>query len=266
VRAAAFWALARSNDPSAAAPLRRRIRSQDDEVAITLSCLGLARLSRDEQRVEDLVVVDRIARESTRPSVRRACTFAAAALTPDFRVVRLHAQLHDADPFAAAIAAWRIGQVDSKRLREDSIEALLRLYFGPGGLVRDAAIASLVRLLDRAPSPGGVSQPPIPRQRDWETIVERWLVDHLAPTVTPLDVDALDGHLPSVLAAWQASANGTRAELHAARDSARACGQPDETGQLEPRPAKLCLEPLVRGTVELSADLATDSAAAGKKP
>jgi hypothetical protein len=65
VRAAAFWALARSNDVSAAAPLRRRIRTSDDEGPITLSCLGLARLSRDDQRVDDLVVVDRIAREST---------------------------------------------------------------------------------------------------------------------------------------------------------------------------------------------------------
>jgi thioredoxin-like negative regulator of GroEL len=253
VRAAAFWALARSNDPSAAAPLRRRIRSHDDEVPITLSCLGLARLSRDDQRVEDLVIVDRIARESTRPSVRRACTFAAAALTPDFRVVRLHPQLQDADPFVAAIAAWRIGQVDPKHLREDSIEALFRLYFGPGGLVRDAAIASLARLFDREPAPGGVSQPPLPRQRNWDTLVERWLVDHLAPDVAPLEVDALAGHLPSVLAAWQASVIGTRAELRAAREAARACGQPaDQTGEIEQQPAKLCLEPLVRGTVDLA--------------
>ncbi|HLT34861.1 MAG TPA: tetratricopeptide repeat protein, partial [Enhygromyxa sp.] len=175
VRAAAFWALARSTDTSAAEPLRQRIRDRDDEIAITLSCLGLARLSRDNQRVEDLVVIDRIARESTRLPVRRACTFAAAALTPDFRVVRLHPQLHDSDPFVAAVAAWRIGQVDPGKIADESIEALFRLYFGPGGLSRDAAIASLARLLGGDLGPGGVATPPIPRQRSWETVVERWL-------------------------------------------------------------------------------------------
>jgi hypothetical protein len=93
----------------------------------------------------------------------------------------------------------------------------------------------------------------VPRQRNWDTLVERWLVDHLAPDVTPLEVDALAGHLPSVVAAWQASVRGTRAELRAARESARACGQPaDPNDDIEAPPAKLCLEPLVRGTVDLA--------------
>lgn len=251
VRAAAFWALARSNDVRAAEPLRARIRSHEDEVAITLACLGLARLSRDQQRVDDLVVIDRIARESTRLPVRRACTFAAAALTPDFRVVRLHPQLLDADPYVAAIAAWRIGQVDRARLRDDSIEALFRVVFGPGGLPRDAAIASLVRLLGPKPTDGGVSAPPVPRQRGWDTIVERWLVSHLAPSVGTLEPSALDGHMQQVLAAWQASSGGTRAELNAARRAASPCDAPSEAGETASRPTVLCLEPLVRGTIEV---------------
>jgi predicted Zn-dependent protease len=250
VRAAAFWALARSTDASAAEPLRERIRDRDDEVAITLSCLGLARLSRDQQRVEDLVVIDRIARESTRAPVRRACTFAAAALTPDFRVIRLHPRLHDPDPFVAAIAAWRIGQVEPGKVRDDSIEALFRLYFGPGGLPRDAAIASLVRLLGSDPAPGGIARPPIPRERNWDTVVERWLVDHLAPSVAPLDAAEIDAQLPQVLAAWRASMSGTRAELDAAREAAQGCsGTADEPR--DETPSELCLEPLVHGSVEI---------------
>lgn len=255
VRAAAFWALARSTDPRAAAPLRERIRDRDDEVAITLSCLGLARLSRDDERVEDLVVIDRIARESTRLPVRRACTFAAAALTPDFRVVRLHPQLHDADPFVAAVAAWRIGQVDPEKIRDDSIQALFGLYFGPGGLPRDTAIASLARLLGGDVGPGGVSTPPIPRQRSWETVVERWLVDHLAPTVVPLAAEALVGHFPQVVGAWRASMEGTRAELTAATRAFGECGReskPEKAPTADAQPDSLCLEPLVRGTVHLA--------------
>ncbi len=250
VRTAAFWALARSTDARAAKPLRERIRDRDDEVAITLSCLGLARLSRDDQRVEDLVVIDRIARESTQLPVRRACTFAAAALTPDFRVVRLHPQLHDSDPFVAAVAAWRIGQVDPTKVREDSIEALFRLYFGPGGLPRDAAIASLARLLGADAGPAGVATPPVPRQRSWDTVVERWLVDHLAPSVAALDSDALADRVPQLLAAWHASMEGTRAELTAATRAVGECGQSstEVTVGADTRPHSLCLEPLVRGT------------------
>ncbi|MFO7561699.1 MAG: hypothetical protein R6X02_03560 [Enhygromyxa sp.] len=252
VRAAAFWALARSTHASAAEPLRARIRDRDDEIAITLSCLGLARLSRDDQRVEDLVVIDRIARESTRLAVRRACTFAAAALTPDFRVVRLHPQLHDSDPFVAAVAAWRIGQVEPRKIGDGSIEALFQLYFGPGGLPRDAAIASLARLLGGDLDPGGVATPPVPRQRNWETVVERWLVGHLAPSVTPLDAEALARHQPQVLGAWRSSMAGTRAELAAAQRALGPCGQdsaPEQGLDGDFEPESLCLEPLVRGTI-----------------
>ena len=250
VRAAAFWALARSTSMSAAEPLRQRIRESDNEVAITLSCLGLARLSRDDQRVEDLVIINRIARNSTTLPVRRACTFAAAALTPDFRVVRLHPQLHDEDPFVAAIAAWRIGQVEPSNVRADSIEALFRLYFGPGGLPRDTAIASLARLLGRNPGPGGVAIPPVPRQRSWETVVERWLVDHLAPPVTPLGAGELTERVTPLLDAWAASMAGTRAELSAATRALGECGKSPAERVPSPntRPESLCLEPLVDGT------------------
>jgi hypothetical protein len=252
VRAAAFWALARSSHDEAAKPLRARIRGrEDDVVGITLTCLGLARLSRDEQRVEDLVLIDRMARESTQPSVRRACTFASAALTPDYRVVRLHPQLHDSDPFVAAIAAWRIGQSEPKRLRSSSIEALFGLYFGPGGLPRDAAIASLARILGEADeATTGIRTPPIPRQRNWNTVVERWLVAHLAPTVDALEPSALEGQQEALLAAWKQSMAGTRAELEAAREAAGACGETVELAKGS-KPKRLCLQPLVDGTVEL---------------
>lgn len=252
VRAAAFWALARSSDTSAAGPLRKRIRSHDDEIAITLSCLGLARLSRDEQRVEDLVIIDRLARESTRMSVRRACTFAAAALTPDFRVVRLHPQLYDPDPFVAAIAAWRIGQVDPDKIQSASIERLFRLYFGPGGLPRDAAIAALAGQLGQD-HPRGIATPPQPRQRGWDTVIERWLVDHIAPTIEPLAPADLAPHRDQLAAAWQASMAGTRAELSAAQRAAGSCTDPsdDDPPAANEQPEMMCLEPLVTGTVEL---------------
>nr|WP_255216659.1 tetratricopeptide repeat protein [Pseudenhygromyxa sp. WMMC2535] len=271
IRAAAFWALARSSASEAAAPLRERIRSRDDEIAITLACLGLARLSRDDERVEDLVVVDRLARDASVP-VRRACAFAAAALTPDFRVVRLHPQLHNADPYVAAIAAWRIGQVTREHLREDSLEALFGLYFGPGGLPRDAAIASLARLLGdpERVGPGGVGAPPLPRQRGWDTVIERWLVEHLAPDVPALEPAALREHQAALLSAWARSVNGTRAELRAAEVAARGCGEAaatdapvsattSTTKAHAQTPTRLCLEPLVEGTIELSAGTSSGS-------
>ncbi|EDM80725.1 hypothetical protein PPSIR1_12618 [Plesiocystis pacifica SIR-1] len=257
VRSAAFWALARSSSTEAAAPLRERLRKRDDEVALTLTCLGLARLSRGDERVDDLVALDRLSRESSLP-VRRACTFAAATLTPDFRVVRLHPQLRDPDPFIAAIAAWRIGQVDPKRLRDDSVEALFELYFGPGGLPRDAAISSLSRLLgdEERRAGGGVDAPPVPRQRGWDTIVERWLVDHLAPPLEPLSVAELEPHRAAITQAWRASMSGTRAELRAAQRSVGACAlegstSPDQT-PAQTSPERLCLAPLLPSSESLA--------------
>jgi hypothetical protein len=166
-------------------------------------------------------------------------------------VVRLHPQLQDADPFVAAIAAWRIGQVDRAKLRDDSVEALFRVYFGPGGLARDAAIASLVRLLGDEPEPGGVSTPPTPRQRNWDTVVERWLVDHLAPTTQALDPAALEQHREQLLAAWRASNAGTRAEINAARRAVGTCDAPASEATPNAEPTVMCLQPLVRGTVPL---------------
>ena len=265
VRAAAFWALARSSHSEAAEPLRRRIRSRDDPTGITLACLGLARLSRDDERVRDLVTIDRIARASTENlPVRRACTLAAAALTPDFRVVRLYPQLYDADPFVAGIAAWRIGQVDRSRLRKDGVEALFRLFFAAGGLPRDAAIASLHRLLGGDPAPVGVGAPPVPRNRNWETVIDRWLVDHIAPAVEPLDIEAVTPHAAQVVAAWTAATEATRAELKAAMRAAGGCGAAD-SGDAEGRPQRLCLEPLASGELRVDAPASDPDADAERR-
>ncbi len=254
VRHAAAWALARSSHVAAAEPLRQRVKTGDDELTITLACLGLARLSRGEGRVEDLVMVDRIARATKTAPVRRACSFAAVALTPEFRVARLHPQLHDPDPFIAATAAWRIGQVDPTKVRAASIEALFGLWFGPAGLARDAAAAALTRLLDpRSARPTGITAPPILPEQRWGTVVERWLDAMVAPDYTPLDAKDLAPHLDQVRAAWQASMAGTRAEMAAASLAVGPCGSTDPAkptkGEL---PKALCLAPLARGTLDFS--------------
>ncbi|MFV8756517.1 tetratricopeptide repeat protein [Nannocystaceae bacterium ST9] len=254
VRHAAFWALARSSHVAAAEPLRKRVRAGDDELGITLACLGLARLSRDDQRVEDLVIVDRIARATKTPAVRRACSFSAVALTPEFRVARLHPQLHDPDPFIAAIAAWRIGQVAPTKVRDVSLEALFGLWFGPSGLPRDAAAAALTRLLDadRKHTAAGIEAPPILPEQRWGTVVERWIEDMVAPDYAPLDTNDLTPHLDQVRAAWKQSMAGTRAEMAAAEQAVGACGSKSrpELGEGEV-PEALCLEPLARGTLKL---------------
>jgi hypothetical protein len=254
VRHAAFWALASSSHPAAAEPLRKRVRSGDDELSITLACLGLARLSRDDQRVEDLVIVDRIARGSNTAPVRRACSFAAVALTPEFRVARLHPQLHDPDPFIAAIAAWRIGQVTPSKIRAASMEALFELWFGPAGLPRDAAAAALIRLIQpKDASPAGIEAPPLLPEQRWGTAVERWLDSMVAPDYRPLDVKHLTPHLDSVRAAWKRSKAGTRAEMAAAEQAAGGCGSEEPAKRAKgDLPEALCLEPLARGTLTLS--------------
>ncbi len=262
VRHAAFWALASSTHTEAAEPLRKRIRAGDDELAIALTCLGLARLSRDEARVEDLVVVDRIARESKSVPVRRTCSFAAAALTPDFRVVRLHPQLQDPDPFVAATAAWRIGQVAATKLQASSVEALFGLYLGPAGLPRDAAAASLAFLLADEDEVRGIATPPALPEHRWATVVERWLDETIAPDYEPLDPADLAPHLEQLRAAWTHSRTGTRAEMAAANRAAGACtsdaaatsepaGKSEQNSDPDDLPSTLCLAPLVRGSVDL---------------
>ncbi|MCA9685715.1 MAG: hypothetical protein KC457_26295, partial [Myxococcales bacterium] len=162
-----------------------------------------------------------------------------------------------------------IGQVDRSRLRDDSLEALFGLYFGPGGLPRDAAIASLQRLLadPKAVGPGGVGVPPLPRQRNWDTVVERWLVDHLAPDVEAVEPSAVEGRSEQVLAAWRHSMAGTRAEMNAASRAARSCGEePVEDVDASRDPGRMCLEPLVAGTVELKGSPGKKRGTAKKKP
>jgi hypothetical protein len=251
VRHAAFWALARSSHAAAAEPLRKRVRGGDDELSISLACLGLARLSRDEQRVEDVVVVDRIARSTNSPAVRRACSFAAVALTPDFRVARLHPQLHDPDPVIAATAAWRLGQVEPSKIRAANVEALFGVWFGPPGLPRDAAGAALAALLGGERASGIASPPVLPEQR-WATVIERWLGDLAAPDHAGLTPAELEPWRDAIRSAWQHARAGTRAEMAAADAAVGPCGSdPSETAASDV-PQSLCLAPLVEGTFALA--------------
>lgn len=257
VRHAAFWALASSSHAAAAEPLRKRVRGGDDELSISLACLGLARLSRDEQRVEDVVVVDRIARATKSAAVERACSFAAVALTPDFRVARLHPQLHDPDPVIAATAAWRLGQVEPSKIRAANVEALFGLWFGPPGLPRDAAGAALAALLGDE-RPRGIALPPVLPEQRWATVIERWLGDLVAPDHAGLQATKLDPWRDAIRSAWQQAAAGTRAEMAAAHAAAGPCGvdddpaAPSEAGASAQAPTKVCLAPLVEGTVTLA--------------
>lgn len=251
VRHAAFWALARSSHASAAEPLRKRVRGGDDELSISLACLGLARLSRDEQRVEDVVVVDRIARATNSPAVRRACSFAAVALTPDFRVARLHPQLHDPDPVIAATAAWRLGQVEPAKIRAANVEALFGVWFGPPGLPRDAAGAALAALLggERA---GGIASPPVLPEQRWATVIERWLGDLVAPDHAGLEPADLEPWRDAIRSAWQHASEGTRAEMAAAAAATGPCGTDPKPTAAGDVPQSLCLAPLVEGSFSLA--------------
>jgi len=85
-------------------------------------------------------------------------------------------------------------------------------------------------------------------------VVERWLVDHLAPSVDPLDTGALTRRIPQVLGAWRSSMEGTRAELTAATRAVGRCDRdsaPESPPSVDTTPKSLCLEPLVRGTIDV---------------
>ncbi|MBL8975257.1 MAG: tetratricopeptide repeat protein, partial [Myxococcales bacterium] len=261
---AAAWSLARSSAPAAAEHMRRFAVPEQAGLVATLACAALARSGKPGP-AGDLPRVSRMANQPGHALQRRVCAFAEAALTEDDQLPRLFERLQTADPTVAAIAAWRIGQVDPGRRPAGAVTALLRRYVGVPGLARDAAAAALARQLAATPARGDqprgaalpvpalpvpslpVSALPVPalppvRKSGWEITVERWLTGVIAPEFTPLAPGALDPFQADLARALAAAEAGTRAEAQAARARQNDASCPSAGSGA---PACLDLRPLV---------------------
>jgi tetratricopeptide (TPR) repeat protein len=259
-RHAAAWALAGIGGPAVGEMLARYVETGYDPMLTSLGCLVLGRLERDQVGRDAAFAITSAARDNASATVRHACSFAEASLTPDARVDRLHAQLRVTDPMLAAIAAWRLGQVTKPRgARSEAtagkaVQALLETYLGPAGLPRDAAAAGLVTLLEgtildeRSPLPAPA------HDHVWATSIERWLEIQVAPRIEPLPAASLQPWAEQVHAALQAAAAGTRAERDAAAHAwCEAADAKPDNGKPDKRHA--CLSPLVDGPITVrSAD------------
>ena len=240
---AAAWSLARSSAPAAGGHLRRfAVPEQQEGLIGTLACAALAR-SGTPGSAGDLPRVSRLATQAAHPQQRRVCALAEAALTPDGDVARLYDRLQAADPTLAAIAAWRLGQVQARP--QGLMTALLRRYLGVPGLARDAAAAALARQLAET---GQTRLLPLPQVRKggWEITVDRWLTSVTAPAYEPLPPEALAPYRAELGQALAAAEAGTRAEAQAAqaRQGGSGCPSAREGGDAEP--ACLDLRPLIR--------------------
>ncbi len=242
-RHAAAWALAGVGGPQAAQILARHVESGYDPMLASLGCLVLGRRPRADVDHDTAYAISAAARDNSNATVRHACAFAEAALTPAKHVPRLHAQLRATDPMLSAIAAWRIGR--AQPARADEVQPLLGRVLGPAGLPRDAATAGLATLLGRAES---ALQPlPAPaRAHVWSTTIERWLRAQVAPRTEALPASALEPWAAQLDAALVTAAEGTRAERDAATRAR--C----ETPQGSPA---ACLSPRVEGAVPLPSGL-----------
>ncbi|MEM9599082.1 MAG: HEAT repeat domain-containing protein, partial [Acidobacteriota bacterium] len=246
-RHAAAWALASIGGPPAAQVLSRYVETGFDPMLTSLGCLVLSRLPRDQ--VDDTIAyaLGTAARDNGNPTVRHACAFAQAALTPDKRLDRLHATLQATDPMQAAIAAWRLGR--APRPRSTDVQALLGRVLGPAGLARNAAIASLNTLLrdrDEGRAPNTVAALPAPtHDHVWSMAIERWLEAQVAPPTPPLPAQALVPWAADIDAALETARAGTRAE----RDAATQTRCPSTRGSTSVR--QVCLVPLTDGPVAL---------------
>ena len=264
---AAAWSLARSSAPAAAEHMRRFAVPEQEGLIATLACAALARTGTPGS-AGDLPRVSRMAAQTSHALQRRVCSFAEAALTPDDQLDRMYDRLQAADPTLAAIAAWRIGQVDRERRPRAAVAALLRRYVGVPGLARDASAAALARQLGPGGpgvmgvmgvmggpgGPGGLSSAPIRvaplppvRKSGWEITVERWLTGVIAPDYTPLGADALMPFRVELGQALAAAQTGPRAEAQSAKALQTAAQCP--LGPQAPEPACLDLRPLVRPSV-----------------
>lgn len=251
-RHAAAWALAGIGGPDVGTVLAHYVETGYDPMLTSIGCLVLGRLDRAQVSRDAAFAITSAARDNASPTVRHACAFAEAALTPDARVDRLHAQLRVTDPMLAAIAAWRLGRVGrpakpSDPIARKAMQSLLQAYLSPAGLPRDAAAAGLGALLEGAADPTIAPLPAPAQDRVWATTLERWLEAQVAPDVEPIPARRLAPWAAQVRLALDHADQGTRAERNAA---AQARCTPTK-GSADHDVA--CLEPLVEGSIRLPA-------------
>ncbi len=250
-RHAAAWALAGIGGPDVGKMLARYVETGYDPMLTSLGCLVLGRLDRREVSRDAAFAITSAARENASATVRHACSFAEAALTPDLRADRFHAQLRVTDPVLAGIAAWRLGRVakprgsapESTAAAKKAVQSLLEAYLGPAGLPRDAAAAGLVTLLSGTVTEARTPLPAPAHDHVWAMAIERWLEAQVAPQVDPLPAAQLAPWAEQVEAAVQAAAAGTRTERDAAQRAE--CDEADH--------ARVCLGPLIEGPIPLPA-------------
>ncbi len=257
VRYAAAWALARSSRPEAAAALRPFLRSRDDSVMASLACVALARPESHALARSERANMEMIATRARSPHGRHACAYAIAAITPDDQLDPILEQLNSSDPVVAAIAAWRLGNIDRDALGDAKTRAVIAALFGrfvgPRGLARDAASASLARLLaeGREAHTRQATRPlPASNKDGWEITIERWIRALVAPEVQGLEPARIKPYLPELEQALDAAAEGTRAEQQAAAWIRESCGEAPAK-PAENASAPRCLAPLVTRRVEL---------------
>jgi hypothetical protein len=241
-RHAAGWALAQIGTAEAAEALAGQLRWQHDSMLATVACAALAHQPRAKVSAEHRQLVQEAARQAGNDQVQRTCTFALAALASDADARRFTQQVHSSDPITAAIAAWRLGRIESPS--DEVRRALMVRFVGPAGLARDAAGASLANSIRNSNKHRQAAEiadfPTAPRGSGWAKVIDRWLVAQLTPTYTPLTAEDLAPYTQQIAAALDAAQTGTRAEREAAsavvdectpkvrdnRDAAYACLSP----------------------------------------
>lgn len=277
-RHAAAWALAGIGGPDVGETLARYVETGYDPMLTSLGCLVLGRLPRKQVGRDAAFAITSAARDNASVTVRHACAFAEASLTPDSRVGRFHAQLRVTDPMLAAIAAWRLGRIatkpdgssDAPETRPEArkvVQSLLETWLGPAGLPRDAAAAGLVTLLEGTIVDERPALPSPAHDHVWATSIERWLELQVAPRVEALPARRMTPWSKEVHAALEAAMAGTRAERTAA-ERARCGATHDDVGDTKvdddgkaKQAAKAtlggedqaCLQPLVDGPIRLRA-------------
>ena len=238
VRYAAAWAAL--STPSRGDALQPFLKLDNEDPLSTLVCVAVAQdpslAQTPELRRQLNVWMD----SSRSKPHRRACAMAIAATTRDSDLKMLTQQLDASDHHRAAIAAWRLGNVNTPT--EAIVEALFRRYLGPKGIARDAAAASLAHLLGGRSDSTRRDLPQL-RRKGWEMSITRWLTEETTPAYRPLRPEDLSSWKRPLQAAFAAAAAGTRAEREATREVSAKCEDAPK--------AALCLEPLVKGPIVL---------------
>ncbi len=243
-RRTAAWALAQSDDADALESLSPHLNLGEDTQIVALSCLAIARHPAPGRIDADTKIrVRQLATESRTTIVRHACTFAHATLQPANALDALRQDIDHTDPLVAAIAAWRVGNVGVTE--RANLAPLLTRALGPGGLARDAASAGLVLLLE--PSQRAAHSEarfvPAPRGEDWDASFERWLQQHLVPSLHPVDPALLAAQQEAITDAVNAARTGTRAQRAALTKAQSQCAEPSEE--------TICIPAVVSGPVPI---------------